>query len=115
MRRTMQLLIVLGLALATSACTGVSLGVGVRGGYYPGHYYGRGPFWGYGGDHIVVVPPGGGGGIDGPDIGGPPVAVPLPEPPSLVCAHMDRPISSGSTAMEFSMKPPTIGISKGSR
>ena len=33
MRRTMQLLIVLGLALATSGCTGVSMGVGVRGGY----------------------------------------------------------------------------------
>ena len=82
MRRTMQLLIVLGLALATFGCTGVSMGVGVRGGYYPGHYYGRGPFWGYGGDHIVVVPPGGGGGIEGPDIGRPEaVPLPMPEPP----------------------------------
>jgi hypothetical protein len=75
----MQLSIVLGLALSTFACTGV--GVGVRGGYYPGYYYGRGPFWGYGGDRVVVVPPDGGG-IEGPDIDRPEaVPLPMPEPP----------------------------------
>lgn len=81
MRR--RLLIATGvlLALASAGCGATSVGVGVRHGYYPGYYYGRGPFWGYG-DRIIVVDPCAGdacGGID-PGPGGP-EAVPLPEPP----------------------------------
>jgi hypothetical protein len=64
-----------------TACTGVYMGGGMRGGYYPwGYGYGRAPFYGYGGNVIVVPPDCGidcGGGID-PDY---PEAVPLPEPP----------------------------------
>jgi len=74
-------LLLLVLLLGGSACTGVHMGVGVRGGYYPwGYGYGRAPFYGYG-DRVIVVPPDCsvdcGGGID-PDY---PEAVPLPEPP----------------------------------
>ena len=82
-----SLLWALALGLCSVGCAGSSIGVGVYPRYYPGYYYGRGPFWGYGRDTVVVVPPDcsgeecGGGGVP-PEID-PPIAVPLPEPPPV--------------------------------
>jgi hypothetical protein len=84
-------LLALGLALSALGCVGTSVGVGVYPRHYPGYYYGRGPFWGYGRDTVIVVPPDcsgdecGGGGIP-PEIEppiDPPIAVPMPEPPPV--------------------------------
>jgi hypothetical protein len=69
----------LGLALLLTACTGVTVGVGAY--RYPGYYYGRGPYWGYGSGPIVVDPCAGGGCEVPPELPDGPVAVPLPEPP----------------------------------
>jgi hypothetical protein len=72
-----MLLLVLGVGAA--GCTGYV--VGRPHGYYGG-YYGRGPWYGWGGRDVVIVDPcrGGACGPDRPDFGGP-EAVPLPEPP----------------------------------
>ena len=67
MRRASSLLLLLLLALPPLACAG-SGQMGVSAGYYPRHYYGRGPYWRYydpividgcrGGDCVDIDPPG---------------------------------------------------------
>ena len=80
--------------VAPLGCTGVTMGVGVS--RYPGYYYGRGPFWGYGSGVVVVDPcrDGSCGGIDRPDIDYP-EAVPLPEPPMVDFPDMGMPDVGG--------------------
>lgn len=71
MKKIISAVLLLGLAILFTACTGVSGGVGVY-----SHHYGHGPWWGgrdYYRDTVVVVPP--------EEIDPPVEAVPLPSGP----------------------------------